>query len=140
MRTRFVIIFLLSAFGLHLLWEILQCGLLYQQESYPMTVAGILRVTAADVGLSALIYAAVAAGRRDVPWERWPRGSTLLLVAVLGMAVAVVIETHALATGRWAYSDRMPLLPGLDVGLAPVLQLGLIPALAALIGARASVR
>lgn len=50
------------------------------------------------------------------------------LMATVGVVIAVLIERHALATGRWAYTDWMPVLPVLDVGLVPVLQMLIVPA------------
>ncbi len=36
-------------------------------------------------------------------------------------------EWHAVRAGRWAYSDLMPIVPLLQVGLAPVLQWLVVP-------------
>ena len=53
-------------------------------------------------------------------------GYAMLLVAGAGIAVAVEwIAVHVLQ--RWTYSDAMPRLPALDVGLVPVLQMVLLP-------------
>jgi len=43
--------------------------------------------------------------------------------AVLGLAYA------ALAAGRWSYTERMPVVPGLGAGLWPLLQMTLLPPL-----------
>lgn len=44
------------------------------------------------------------------------------------------MEWRALATGRWSYTDGMPILPVLGVGLWPVLQLTLLTPIALGIG------
>ena len=44
--------------------------------------------------------------------------------------MAVLLEQWALATNRWAYSDQMPIIPWLEVGLTPAIQLGITAYLA----------
>src|SRR3989338_8107847 len=39
---------------------------------------------------------------------------------------AILLEKWALGTGRWVYTDAMPIIPFLRVGLTPVIQLGLL--------------
>jgi len=39
---------------------------------------------------------------------------------------AILLEKYALATGRWVYADAMPIIPLLNVGLTPMIQLGLL--------------
>ena len=64
-----------------------------------------------------------------LPWE-WPFTAGLtehVLLGLLGGVVAAVIEWRALATGRWQYTDKMPLVPILKVGLSPLVQLMVLP-------------
>lgn len=63
-------------------------------------------------------------GRRD-------RATGVWLTAVLGAMTATIIEWHALRTGRWTYNSLMPLIPWLGVGLYPVLQMAIVPVVAA---------
>lgn len=140
MRARFVAAFLLSAFGLHLVWEFVQCGPFYVAGRFPMTMGGMLHVTVADVGLSALIYGLVAVGLRDASWGRRGSRAGLIAAAALGAGLAVAIEWHALTTGRWGYSGWMPKLPILGVGLLPVLQLAVATVLPVWIAQRFSAR
>lgn len=123
MKTRFTCVFLLAAAALHLVWEFVQCTPFYVAGRFPMTVANMLQVTIADVGLSVVIYGLVALVLRDVAWGTHPSRWGLIAAAVLGAVLAVGIEWHALATGRWDYSSWMPIVPGVGVGLLPVLQL-----------------
>lgn len=46
----------------------------------------------------------------------------LAWVVVGGLLAAVLGERVTRAFGWWSYSDRMPLVPGLDVGVAPLVQ------------------
>jgi hypothetical protein len=50
----------------------------------------------------------------------------LWLIFVIGIVLATIIELYALATGRWSYGHEMPLIPLLNTGLTPTIQLGLL--------------
>ena len=122
MTIRFVLVALLASTAMHAVWEFAQCVPLYIEGRFPMTLANMLRVTIADVGLSALIYGAVALAQRDVAWGLQPTRCGVLAAMAIGAVLAAGIEWHALANNRWAYSPWMPTIFG--IGLLPVLQLG----------------
>lgn len=65
------------------------------------------------------------------PAGRRPRTVIVGVLVVLGALTAVVLEWHALRTGRWTYNSLMPLIPGLGVGVYPVLQMAIVPVVAA---------
>jgi hypothetical protein len=65
---------------------------------------------------------ALAAGRCRLA-GRW---NEYTAAALLGGACAVAYEWKALASGWWSYSNRMPVVPLLGVGLWPLLQLTLL--------------
>jgi hypothetical protein len=120
-------LFCVSLF-VHYMWEMLQ-SFAYDMMGVPLerAVLNHLWASAGDAGLMLLIYAAPALLRRDRLWIRRPRPADLALCATLALILAVGIERHALASGRWAYTAAMPVLPGLGVGLLPVLQLLVLP-------------
>ena len=112
----------------HFLWEMGQ-AFAYEMEGIPVaTAVGFhLWATLGDGMLMWLQYGAVAAWRRDPLWIARPRWSDLLPLAAAGLALSVGIEWRALAAARWSYTPAMPIVPGLGVGLLPVLQLLLLP-------------
>ncbi len=59
-------------------------------------------------------------------------GLGIVSLVLLGAAVAVAVEWWALATERWQYAGAMPIVPFLQVGLLPVLQMTIIPPIVAL--------
>lgn len=64
----------------------------------------------------------------------WPFAAGLLqqtLLALLGGVVAAWIEWRALKTGRWQYTDKMPVVPVLNVGFSPLVQLMVLPSVTA---------
>ncbi|MGH7207410.1 MAG: hypothetical protein ACREI2_14520, partial [Nitrospiraceae bacterium] len=77
-----------------------------------------------------LIYAIgqVVLRRRD--WFEQPgiRGYVLMLAA--GLAISVSVEWVTVYVAEWwVYTARMPLVPGLVVGITPVVQMLVLPPL-----------
>ena len=120
-------IFVVSIF-VHSLWEQLQtfaydCGAL----SLNAFVVYHSLATLGDGGLMLVLYGAGWAIHRDPAWIDAMTWRDLPWIAGLGGVLATGIEVRALTTGRWAYSEWMPVIPGLGVGLIPILQLVLLP-------------
>lgn len=115
------------AFGLHFIWENIQCRMFFVHGTYETGVLAMAVASAGDVLLTWVIYSVVALVFREWRWARhgWGRTqATVVLVAAL--IVGEGIESHALKTGRWAYNEHMPIVPGIGVGLVPLLQLVLL--------------
>ena len=79
----------------------------------------------------AMLYAVVAIALRDWTWlekeASYLHPGTWALPPLFGVLLAVSFELWAIhAVERWEY-DGMPLIPFLHVGLAPVLQMTVIP-------------
>jgi len=56
------------------------------------------------------------------------------MTVAAGLAIAVAVEWLGLhVLRRWSYTPRMPLVPGLEVGLVPVAQMVILPPLVFLI-------
>lgn len=112
---------LLAVFGfsfvLNFLWEHAHYVLYAHYKGGPITSGILLHATVVD----AVIITLVGASLCFVPYLR-QRGWLPLFILVL---VAVGIELWALNTGRWAYQATMPLLPLIDTGLSPTMQLAL---------------
>lgn len=76
-----------------------------------------------DLVITLLAYGMVA----SIHGWRWPLKpwSVGIWIALLGLALAisVSVEVYALHTGRWAYTDATPRLPGTPVSVLPVAQL-----------------
>jgi hypothetical protein len=76
-----------------------------------------------------LLYFGYALVYGDVFWIRQLTFRKAFLLIVIGGLGAVLAETKHLAAGNWAYADSMPLLPIVNIGLAPVLQFMILPLL-----------
>ena len=87
----------------------------------------------ATVGDAALLVGGFWAGavvQRSRAWMARPRPSAVAAFLAFGVLATVALEW--LATNlwdRWQYAPRMPVVPGLGTGLAPLLQWLLLPPL-----------
>ncbi|MST04428.1 MAG: hypothetical protein EXS49_02595 [Candidatus Pacebacteria bacterium] len=48
------------------------------------------------------------------------------IMILIGFVWAIAMECYALNTERWAYNNLMPIIPLINVGLTPTIQLGLL--------------
>lgn len=108
------------SFFLHLAWEKAHIRLYTGYEALEGTLPVYLHATFGDV-----VYTLIAVGAalffRGERLRREPQSRDYALVALIGFAIAVFVEVKAIALGRWAYTDAMPLVFGL--GLSPLLQM-----------------
>ncbi len=115
----------LSAFAFNWVWEMAQMPA-YREAAgrpWPETVPTCTLAALGDVAIILAVYGAGALATGDVRWGLSGRWSVYTSAALLGGACAVALEWRAFATGRWSYTDAMPVIPLLGVGLWPVLQL-----------------
>jgi hypothetical protein len=64
---------------------------------------------------------------RSPGWICHPGARGWLLTLGLGFVGAVLVERAALTLGWWRYGSEMPIIPGLGVGLSPLLQFLVLP-------------
>lgn len=114
---------------LSLAWEIVQLPLytIWATGSPGWIAFAVLHCTAGDVliGTAALILALLLTRAGEpAEWPMWRIGAG---TAMLAVAYTVLSERLNIAAGNWAYSDWMPILPWVEVGLSPLLQWLLVP-------------
>ena len=132
---------LLFALLLNYPWEFIQAPLFEGMAERPHGAA-VKACTQAALGDSVIMLAAywgVAALGRGRAWIAAPGWREVLLFSSIGVAITVVIEWLVLTGGwlsGWTYSSLMPIIPGLGVGLVPVLQWVVLPPLVAALVAR----
>lgn len=120
-----------TAFGLNWVWEMVQMSAFVEMASRPWaeTLWPCALAALGDVALTAAVCGVGGLAAGSVTWPATGRWNVYLTAAALGAVCGAAFEWHARATGRWSYSGRMPVVPGLGVGLWPLLQLALaIPA------------
>ena len=129
--SRIAVAFTVITFVLHWMWEIAH-GPAYVDTAIPLEqrVWHCLPMALVDTAWSGGIIALILV---------MTRARALGIAAVAGAATAVLLERFALDTGRWTYNQMMPIVPVVNVGLWPVVQMALITPVA-LVLARAYVR
>lgn len=116
MKKVFSVFFI--AFGLNVVWENVHSYLYMHYQGGTITESILLRATFAD----AVIITLIALPFLFLPLFK----KRAWLIVPIGVIIAVSMEWYALGTGRWAYSALMPIIPLLETGLTPTIQLGLL--------------
>lgn len=119
----------LYLFLLHFVWEMLQTPFFAEMQTmahWPATLF-CLRATIGDVAIGVGAFCTAALMQRDRGWFLSPTRPGLLAFLAVGVAATIGLELNAIARGRWSYSALMPVIPGLNVGLVPILQWLLLP-------------
>ncbi len=124
----------LFAFLLNLPWELWQAPLFERMAAAPHWEAVKIcsRAAAGDAVIAWVAYWAVALVVRHRAWVVAPTASRVLGFTACGLAITVAIERLALGghwMQGWSYSPLMPVVPGLGVGLSPVVQWLVLPPL-----------
>ncbi len=117
-----------TTFGLNFVWEISQ-SFLYapHYRSLGELINIHLWASGGDVVMVAgILLADEFVFKRIFKGENEKR-QRLLAIVFVGFLLAVLVEKYALANSMWSYNAWMPVLPELNVGLTPVLQMMLIP-------------
>lgn len=116
------------AFVTNWIWEMAHMRAYRELESEPWseTLAGCTGAALGDVLLTWIPFAIGAIVSRNARWA-WAGGAKIYFaLAAMGFATAIIGEHVALRSGEWSYNERMPIIPGLDVGVWPALQLTLL--------------
>lgn len=127
--TRLTTLFVISVV-LNFPWEVAQMPL-YVEDGNLLEFAVHCIVPSLGDGIIVLIIFGIGwMLLRRSDWSDRPGiiGYTLMLFT--GFAIAVVIEWGAVyVIERWSYTANMPQLPGIGVGVVPVLQMMVLPPL-----------
>lgn len=120
------------AFLLNLPWELAQVPLFagMPTERHWTAILVCSRATLGDVVVALVAFWAVALVAGARAWVVTPTRSGIAGFVAVGALVTIVVERLATGPlGRWAYAEPMPVVPVLQVGLAPLLQWIVLPPL-----------
>lgn len=110
-------------------WELAQAPLYVGLERYNAAVFWHCFGASLGDGVMVLIMTAtgrVILGRWD--WFEQPGASGYIVMLATGLVLAVLVETVALQLlGRWQYTENMPIVPGLGIGVVPIAQMVILP-------------
>lgn len=121
--------FTLFAFLLHFAWEILQVPFFAQMPNmeHRQAIAICLKATLGDVAIALASFGSAAMLDRHFPWFLQPSRQALSVYLATGLIATLFLERYAIATGRWSYSDLMPVLPAIGFGVIPLVQWIVLP-------------
>ena len=89
-----------------------------------------LKATIGDVGIALAAFAAGSWWSHKFHWTRNPSWQAISVFLAVGVAATIAFEWYAVSwANRWAYSEAMPIVPVLRVGIAPILQWIVLPPL-----------
>lgn len=117
------------AFLLNYAWEIGHCPLYTVCVYDGPHLIFLALASLADVIMVGLLYFGFALIYRNGLWMMHPTTSRVFWLMLVGGVGATVSEIAHLSAGNWAYTSRMPIIPGIEVGLTPVLQFTILPVL-----------
>lgn len=128
--ARAIALIFLIAVAVNFMWELAQAPL-YEWPGDSRNVWWHCFVASLGDGALVLLILGVgwlALGRPD--WFLKPGPPGYLVMWLTGLALAVGIELIAVHTlKRWKYSELMPRIPELEIGMVPVIQMLILPPL-----------
>lgn len=120
------------AFLLNYPWEFWQVPFFAGMAAAPHWEAVLICTRAAfgDAVIALIAYWIVAATVGSRGWVLRPGAVARIGYVAAGVAITILMERLATGPlGRWAYDSAMPIVPGLAVGLLPLLQWTVLPPL-----------
>lgn len=132
---RFLFCLFIVATALHFGWELSQMGYysfsVPSLPSYDAFIKDHWAVAAKDGLITVALYLLVGMLVKNAGWAKRFSQRRLAFLVVLGFMWAVGVEYHATEIAhRWAYAKSMPMIPIINVGVAPILQMVILPFLA----------
>ncbi len=126
---RFIFKVTLFAFILNFAWEVIQ-GPLYKSFTYSIShIAFCALASVADAIMVLLLYLGFALIYKDPLWAKGLTFQRVFILMVVGGIGASLAEVRHLVADNWAYDVSMPIIPAVGVGLSPVIQFMVLPAL-----------
>lgn len=124
--ARLLTLFALVSFVLHIVWESLHVQLYTGYEHWAGGVPVALLATIGDVLYTLGAFALVSGFKGSAAWIEAVARRDYLMLVTLGFLIALFVEYKGLALNRWQYLPDMPLIPFLQVGFSPIIQMALL--------------
>lgn len=116
-----------SAFLLNFAWEVAQ-GPLYKNFRYDWKhISFCALASVADMLMVLVLLFGFGIIYKSAFWIRHLSTGRMAALMLTGGAGAILSEMWHTARGDWYYAEAMPLLPGMEAGLTPVLQFTILP-------------
>ena len=134
-RLRAGATYLALSFTFHLVWEVAQAPLytVWTTGSRGELAYDVLHCTVGDIIIAAVSLAAALVVTRSGAWPNRERRASTGVALMLGLGYTAFSEWHNVYVAKaWTYASSMPLLHvgGIAIGLSPLLQWIVVPAVA----------
>lgn len=117
------------AFILNFIWEVSQ-GFLFSDYVYNFQhISFCALASVADLIMVLLLYFVFSVALKNPFWIKNFTPYKSLSLLFIGGAGAILGEWRHLSEGTWSYTETMPVLPIIEVGLTPLLQFIILPIL-----------
>ena len=124
-----LVLFVVSVF-VNFIWEFIQAPLYAGKASLGAMAWHCFFASMGDGIILWIIYGLGWAAFGNWLWTTQPGSWQMAFMVSVSLVMAVFIEWSALHwLRRWAYTEQMPRIPVLDVGLTPILQMLILPPL-----------
>lgn len=132
---RFLFLLFVASTALHFGWEISQMSLYsfsgVTVSGYDAFVKEHWIAASKDGLITVALYLLVAIFLQNMGWGKRFSNRRLIFLLSFGFLWALAMEYHAVSVRHaWSYAKSMPVLPGLNIGIAPVLQMMIVPLVA----------
>lgn len=115
----------LTGFLLNLIWENLQAPFYTGYTGFAAHFLPCLYSAFGDMAIIAVIFYLVIKPDSANGYETILKKIPALLF--IGLVISVGIEKWALAYSKWNYTAVMPMVPAVNIGLLPMLQMLILP-------------
>lgn len=123
----FIYVYLIIITGIvHFMWESAHVHLYGGYEHIAPKTYIVWYATAGDILYTLLIAGLYSIKKRTILWPISIVKKDYFFLTLLGGIIAVFVEYKALITHKWYYLSNMPLIPILNIGLSPVMQMTLL--------------
>ena len=107
------------AFVLNLVWENIHSIFYLNYKGGEITQFILARASLADtVFILIITFFAIRFFQKSAKRK--------MFIVIMGLFLSIFIERWAFVTGRWVYADSMPIIPLLNTGLTPTIQLAVL--------------
>lgn len=129
-KFNIIVILIVISFLVHFVWEMWQIpfyrGMVVAEHWSAVVICSQAAIGDGIIAVAAYSIAALTA--KDFQWLRLRVGVPHLFYLLIGLVITAIFEVAATGVlDRWQYSDMMPTLPVIEIGLIPLLQWLLIP-------------
>ena len=119
----------ITALAVNLIWEVAQ-GPLYEGFDYDWKhISFCTLASVAYMLMILLLFFGLGMLYRNIFWIRNLNLNKTMVLVSIGTLGAILAEMWHTSSGDWGYSEEMPLLPLVDVGISSVLQFAILPSL-----------